>query len=440
MKRGLTVRSLPRGGFLFMSGLRARDRVTAVNGHGVADELDFYYHCAGDFLEIEIERGGRAGTVEAERPAGAPMDVEFYEKPVNRCANRCVFCFIDQMPRGLRRSLYIKDEDFRHSFLNGNYVTLTAASPEDLARIASIGLSPLFVSVHATDPAARAAMLGNRRIPDVRRQLAFLSDNGIAFHTQIVLCPGYNDGAVLERTVGDLFGYGRSLLSIAVVPVGLTRFRKRPLAPVDSPAAARVCRKIGEISDRMKREDGARKLFVADELFIRAGLPIPPASYYEGYPQIENGVGLVRQLLREGARVKRLLRGHALVDTPKKRNCLVITGCSAYPFLKKVLDGIAPYVNKNYDVRPVVNRYFGETVTVAGLLTAADVIKKIKESSADTLYGEVILPKAMFNHAGHTLDGYSSLRIAKAVGLKVNVAGTIEEIIRYDSCIKSNNR
>jgi len=429
-KTGLMIRSLPRGGFLFMSGLRPRDRVTAVNGHGVADELDFYYHCAGDFLEIEINRGGRVGTVEAERPAGAPMDVEFYEKPVNRCANRCVFCFIDQMPKGLRRSLYIKDEDFKHSFLNGNYVTLTAASGEDLERIVSIGLSPLFVSVHATDPAARAALLGNSRVPDIRRQLAFLSGSGIAFHTQIVLCPGYNDGAVLDRTVNDLFGYGGSLLSIAVVPVGLTRFRKKPLTAVDKPMAIDVCRAIGEISERMKRQDGVRKLFAADELFIRAGLPIPPASYYGDYPQIENGVGLVRQLLQDGARVKRQLRGRVSVNPPLIKNCLVITGRSAYPFLKKVLDGIAPYVDRKLDVHPVINRYFGETVTVAGLLTAVDVIKKIKESSASTSYDEVILPKVMFNHNGHTLDGYSSSRIANAVGLTVRTVGTVEEIIK----------
>ena len=424
-KAGLVIRSLPRGGALFMSGLRPRDRVTAVNGHGIADELDFYYHAAGDFLEIDIERGGREGTVEVERAPGASLEVEFYEKPVNRCTNRCVFCFIDQMPKGLRRSLYIKDEDFKHSFLNGNYVTLTAASSEDLRRIASIGLSPLFVSVHATDREVRAVLLGNRRIPDIREQLAFLRDNGIAFHTQIVLCPGINDGAVLERTVEDLFGYGGALLSVAVVPVGLTRFRKTPLTPVDKPLAIDICGKLGAVSERMKVRDGARKLFVADEFFIRAGLPIPPASYYEDYPQIENGVGLFRQLLQEGAKVKRKLRG----SLPVRKKRLVVTGCSAFPYLKKVLDDICPSENNFFDVRPVINHYFGESVTVTGLLTASDVIKKIKESSANTKYNEVILPRVMFNHSGFTLDGYSSARIAKSVNLPVRVAGNIEEII-----------
>jgi len=401
-----------------MSGLRPRDRVISVNGYDIADELDFYYHGARDFLEIEIERCGRVGTVEAERPPGSALEAEFYEKPVNRCANRCVFCFIDQMPKGLRRSLYIKDEDFKHSFLNGNYVTLTSASPEDLRRIASIGLSPLFVSVHATDMGARAAMLGNRRVPDVRRQLAYLSENGIAFHTQIVLCPGYNDGKVLEQTIKDLFRYGKSLLSIAVVPVGLTRFRKKPLAAVDRQLAADVCNKLEKISDRMRQKEGVRKLFIADELFIRAGLSIPPASYYEDYPQIENGVGLVRQLLQDGANLKRRLQKD--VDF----RVLVITGYSAYPFLKKVLADISP----NYDVAAVENNYFGESVTVAGLLTAQDVIKKIKGMSAGKKYREAILPKVMFNHAGYTLDGYSAARIGKSVGMPVRVLSSIEKI------------
>jgi putative radical SAM enzyme (TIGR03279 family) len=328
------------------------------------------------------------------------------------------------MPRGLRRSLYIKDEDFKHSFLNGNYVTLTVASPKDLERIASIGLSPLFISVHATDREIRAVLLGNRRIPDIREQLAFLKDSGIAFHTQIVLCPGINDGAVLHRTVDDLFRCKESLLSIAVVPVGLTRFRKKPLTPVDSKCAVDICREIGAVSERMKARDGVRKLFIADEFFIRAGLPIPRTSYYEDYPQIENGVGLVRQLLQEGAKVKRGLRGRAPVGISKKKNSLVITGQSAYPYVKKVLDDIAPF-----DVRPVTNRYFGESVTVTGLLTAADVIKTVRESSTVKKYHEVILPRVMFNHSGYTLDGYSPARIGKSVNLPVKVVETIEEII-----------
>jgi putative radical SAM enzyme (TIGR03279 family) len=326
--------------------------------------------------------------------------------------------------------LYVKDEDFKHSFLNGNYVTLASASRGDLERAASIGLSPLYVSVHATDPAVRAALLGNRRAPEIRGQLAYMRDSGIAFHTQIVVCPGYNDGAVLEETVRDLFGYGASLLSIAVVPVGVTKFRKRPLAVVDKAIALDICSGMGELSDSMACSDGARKLFLSDELFIKAGLPLPPVSYYGDYPQIENGVGLVRQLLAEGERLKRRLRRRIdTVGTKKKKNILVLTGCSAHPFLQKTLRGIAPYINKNFDVHAVENRYFGETVTVAGLLTAADVIRKAKSILTDVPCDAVILPKAMFNHAGYTLDGYSLNRVCKSINLPVKTAGTVGETV-----------
>jgi putative radical SAM enzyme (TIGR03279 family) len=430
---GLMIKSLPRDGLLFASGLRPRDRVLFVNGFDIIDELDFFYRCADVFLEIEIERGGRYGAVEIERSQGIPLDVDFFEKPVNRCVNKCIFCFIDQMPKGLRRSLYIKDEDFKHSFLNGNYVTLASASREDLARVVSIGLSPLYVSVHATDPAVRSAMLGNRRAADIREQLAYLRNNGISFHTQIVVCPGYNDGVVLEETVRDLFNYGNSLLSIAVVPVGVTKFRKRPLVIVDKTCAVDICDRMGEISDRMTRTDGIRRLFLADELFIKAGMPVPPAAYYGDYPQIENGVGLVRRMLAEGEKLKRgLYRIRNQHKTRKQRgtkNSLVLTGCSASPFLQKTLRGIAPYVNKNFDVHAVTNHYFGENVTVAGLLTAADVIRKAKSLLAVTPYDELILPKAMFNHAGYTLDGYSLNRIRKSVDLPVRTAGTVKETV-----------
>ncbi|MDR3012829.1 MAG: DUF512 domain-containing protein [Chitinispirillales bacterium] len=436
MKIGLRVKSLPRDDILFAHGLRPRDCIVSINGCDIIDELDFYYHAAQPFLEIEIERGRRVGVVEIERPAGVPLRIDFYEKPVERCANKCIFCFIDQMPKGLRRSLYIKDEDVKHSFLNGNYVTLTSTSKDDLRRIVSIGLSPIFVSVHATDAKIRAAMLGNKRIPDIRRQFSYLRDSGVAFHTQIVLCPGINDGAILEHTINNLFEYGKSLLSIAVVPVGLTKFRKKPLMPVDKNCAVDVCRKMETISERMKRKDGIRKLFVADEFFIRAGIPIPSASYYEDYPQIENGVGLIRQLLQESAKIKRQLTSSSLrcargALVRKKNNRLVITGRSAYPFLKKALADIGQSTNNNFDVGLVDNHYLGETVTVAGLLTAKDVVNTIKRLSIQTStgYDEIILPKVMFNHAGYTLDGYSLSRIGKIVNQKIRIAGTIEEVV-----------
>lgn len=273
---------------------------------GAIDELDFFYFAAASFLEIEIERGDRLGVVELERPEGSTLEVEFYEKPINRCTNRCVFCFIEQMPRGLRSSLYIKDEDFKHSFLNGNYVTLSSATQQDLERIVSIGLSPLYISVQATDLEIRREMLHNKRAPDIKEQLRFLKDNGICFHTQIVVCPGYNDAEVLDQTIRDLLSYESSLLSITLVPVGLTRFRRLPLEAVDKAKALEIFKQVTVFSDKTALE-GQRRIFLSDEFYIRAGVAIPPVAYYENYPQIENGIGLVRQLLQNASSLKRKL-------------------------------------------------------------------------------------------------------------------------------------
>lgn len=427
-RKGLKIRNLSRDSFLYESGLRPADRILSVNGQQVTDELDFYFFASEQFLDIGLERRGRVGFIELERPPGSSMEVDFFEKPINRCSNRCVFCFIDQMPPGLRSSLYVKDEDFKHSFLNGNYVTLSSATKQDLERIVSIGLSPLFISVHATDPSVRAAMLRNRRAPDIREQLRFLEKNGISFHTQIVVCPGYNDGENLEKSVKDLFSYGQSLLSIAVVPVGLTRFRKEHLDAVDQQDASEICEKMNGISDRMALKDGVRKLFLADELYIRAGLPVPPASYYEDYPQIENGVGLVRQLLDSAKSLKRKLSRSGVVFTEKRDTVLVVTGQSAYTYIKEVFDDLNRFTDCDYQVMSVENRFFGTTVTVTGLLAAADVIRSVKKKSADLEISEVILPAVMFNHAGYTLDGYSPQRISSQIELPVRVSSTIEEV------------
>ena len=199
------VRSLPAASVLYKAGLRKRDIVHSVNGERVVDELDFTFHAATRFLRLGILRGSRPRTIAAERKQGGFLAVDFYQKPTRRCANRCIFCFIDQMPPGLRSALYIKDEDLSHSFLNGNYVTLSNATPASLSTIAAMGLSPIFISVHATDPLVRLKMLGIKKAAPIMEQLLFLKTNGISFHTQIVVCPGFNDGAILAHTIKDLF-------------------------------------------------------------------------------------------------------------------------------------------------------------------------------------------------------------------------------------------
>ena len=375
---GLIVTLLPSSSPLYRAGLRKGDRVLAVSGEPVGDELDFRFYAASPEFQIDFDRRGKQHTILVERDSGAGLEVEFRPERIRRCANRCIFCFIDQMPPGLRSRLYIKDEDLTLSFINGNYVTLANATSADLEKILRLGLSPLFISVHATDPTIRAVMLGNRRARPIMEQLSLLAGEGVALHTQIVVCPGYNDGTVLARTIRDLLSLGPNLLSVAVVPVGLTRFRRVPLVPVDRSIAASVCAMVSRLSDRDQKRSGIRRAFLADEFFLKAGLAIPEAHYYEEYPQIENGVGLIRQLLDGWKKAKRRSLGTRTLQKPKRY--LLATALSALPFLERIAADVSkrrPGIS--ITVEAVKNRFFGESVSVAGLLTAKDVLQAIRE-------------------------------------------------------------
>jgi putative radical SAM enzyme (TIGR03279 family) len=430
--RGLRINFVRPGSPAYKAGLRRGDTVVSAGGEGVSDSLEFLFFTAQPRTVIQTVRGDARRDCIMLRPGGVSVGVAFREPPIIRCRNRCIFCFIDQMPRGLRKSLYVKDEDYRHSFANGNYVTLSNTSPPLLRRIAEMGLSPLYISVHATDRRVRRTMLGNPRTCDIMPQLRFLEKSGIRFHTQIVVCPGINNGKVLKRTIHNLLSLRQGLLSIAVVPVGLTRHRSIPLAGVEKREAALICKEVGLLSDRHAADHGKRLIFCADELFIKAGFPIPAAKYYEDFPQIENGVGLIRQLLDDWRRIKKRLvsSAHNVVRTSSKcsrRRILIVTSVSAYGFIKKIVDERSKMsMGAAIDVKAISNLFFGETVTVAGLLTARDIVRTVRPLVAD--YGCVVLPNVMFNTRGHTLDGYSKNRIEKQLGLPVKVVGSIGEI------------
>ena len=427
MVQGVKIRQIDPHSPFFQSGMRRGDRILEINGQQISDELDFRFYAADSILEITAIRHDKERSFIVERDEGSFLDLDFFESPINRCKNRCIFCFIDQMPPGLRRGLYIKDEDFKHSFLNGNYVTLTGACTKDLEKIGDLGISPIYVSVHATDPVVRNRMLGNRTAPPIMDQLRYLKKRGISFHTQIVICKDYNDKDVLKGTLKSLFSLGGALLSVAVVPVGLTRFRKIPLLPIDTQSARTLCGAVSMFSDRHTKRDGERKLFLADEFFIKADLPIPETTYYENYPQIENGVGLVRQLLEEWkACGKRFKTKKATVCRGKK---LVCTSVSAYPFIKDIIDQaqrLCPHLQ--YDVIPVINEFFGRTVTVAGLLTAEDIFRTIRMACHKQAYEAILVPAIMFNYAGFTLDGYSVERMRKYSRREICSVRNLEEL------------
>lgn len=429
MDKGVRIKNIPAHSPFCRIGLKKGDRIKSVNGEEISDELDFRFFAADNLLSIIVERDRKVLRFLVERNEGEFLDLEFYENPINRCVNHCIFCFIDQMPPGLRKNLYIKDEDFKYSFLNGNYVTLSGASSKDLEKVVKLGISPLYISVHATDTAVRNKMLGNRKAPSIMEQLKFLKKSGVRFHTQIVVCRGYNDGPVLHKTVKDLFSFKDSLLSVAVVPVGLTRFRKIQLQEFERQSALSLCREITRFSDEFALRSGTRKLFLADEFFIKAGLSIPVKKYYEDYPQIENGVGLVRQLQEEWKSFKRKMRLSGPAKRVKVRKLLVLTSISAYPFINAVLkEGQKLIGNLDLAIIPVINQFFGEKVTVAGLLTAEDVIRTVRENCNSRKNLRLILPGAMFNYANYTLDGFSAERIGKMLSMKVVVADSLEDV------------
>jgi len=356
-------------------------------------------------------------------------------QPIKKCANRCLFCFIDQMPEGLRDSLYVKDEDYRYSFTNGNYITLSNSSESELCRIAQLGLSPLYISVHATGSDVRKKLLGNRRAIDIMHQLRFLSDKDIKFHAQIVVCPGINDGIILEKTIKDLLLLKGGILSIAIVPVGLTRYHKNRLLPVNMEVALQLCNMAGRMGDKRVKAGKRRLVYCADELFIKARLSVPAKVYYDDYPQIENGVGLVRLLLEEWRKLKKNLETSGGIEkksapVAKINRYLVITSESASTYIKKIMEELERFfTNVEIKTAAVANDFFGRSVTVAGLMTACDVMRVIRLQNSD--FKCVFLPDVMFNINGYTLDGYSVKRIAKNTGKKVKIVSSIGDIVDY---------
>jgi putative radical SAM enzyme (TIGR03279 family) len=423
----IRIKTVDAGSLAHRAGLRQNDTVLAINGEPVIDEFDFAYLCAQESLSMEIARARKRRRIEIMRRPGEPLGALPAPLRIRRCRNRCVFCFIDQMPQGLRKSLYVKDEDLNLSFHNGNYLTLTSFSDADLRRIADRGISPIYVSVHATVRRVRNRMLGNPRAPDIMGQLRLLTRRDMALHTQIVVCPGMNDGAVLARSLDDLAGLGDNLLSIAVVPVGITRHRARPLAACTDNDARTILALASEASDRDLRATGRRRIFCADELFLAAGRPVPPARYYAGYPQIENGVGLVRRLLTEWARLRFPQR-----KLPRTGRSLIVTSVLARPFLARIAGDIRRRMpGTAIEAIAAENRFFGAPVTVAGLLTARDVIRTVR--SVDKRPKILFLPPAMFNRRGHTLDGWSAGRMGAALGAHVIVPGSLHAMVRHAS-------
>ncbi len=414
-------------------GVQPGDELLAINGHQLRDVIDVQFYGAEEWLELILRRGkgGQEWVCETERAYDEPLGFDFahptFDVDVRRCRNNCKFCFLAQNPRGLRPSLYVKDDDYRHSFLYGNFVTLTNLADEDWVRLEEQCLSPLYVSVHATDLALRRQVLQRPDAPDVLAQLGRLAALGIEVHTQLVLVPGLNDGSHLERSLSDLAELAFApVLSVGIVPVGLTRYHRGPFHPYCPQEMVCVLEQVTSWQDHFRREHGVGWVYPSDEWYLALGRDVPLAGNYDGFPQIENGIGMVRQLLEEWAEDKLQVTSFKLQVSCRSQKATLVCGTLVAPLMVRLMDELAVLTGAQVEVLPVVNRFFGSTVTVSGLLTGQDVIATCKEQA---LGGRVFFPSVMFDAAGErTLDNWTPESIQDALGVPVIVARSLGQV------------
>jgi putative radical SAM enzyme (TIGR03279 family) len=378
-------------------GLRPGTELLTVNGHELEDFLDWEFHTAEEALLLHVRQpDGEEIEFDIERPLGEPLGIALEPPRIRRCANRCDFCFVEGNPAGLREALYIRDDDYRLSFRYGNFATLTNLKLHDIARIIAYRLSPLYVSVHATDPLVRRWLLRNPLAPDVREQLRLFASHGIQFHTQIVLQPGVNDGGVLRQSLGDLYALADAVLSCSVVPVALTEFsghHKVREATRDECRAAVAL--VDERAGIALRERGERWVFGADELYLRADLDLPPAEAYGTFDQVENGVGAVRWLQERIRRKVHAMRGW------ERRRIGVVTGVAMARLMPGVLEPLAAATGAALELIAVENTLFGPRVTTAGLLPGAAIAQALVSRRDLDL---VLLPGEAVNDDSHFID------------------------------------
>lgn len=408
-----------RGSIAASAGIRGGDILESINGHPIRDVLDYRFYLTDTRVTLSLLRDGSPFEVTLRKDEYGDVGLEF-ETPLmdkkHSCRNACVFCFIDQLPKGMRETLYFKDDDDRLSFLHGNYVTLTNLSDADIDRILTMHISPVNISVHTTNPTLRVRMMKNKRAGEVLSYLDRMAKGGIALCTQIVLCKGWNDGAELDRTMRDLAAYHPALRSCAIVPVGLTKHREglTPLEAFSSEECARVIEQVDAFGAECLEKYGSRLFYCADEFYVRAGLPLPSEDYYEDYSQIENGVGMLTSLSSEFQFELQYVK-ELLEDFRAPRTVTVATGMAAYEHLKSLCESLSEAVSGlTVRVCPIVNHFFGESVTVAGLLTGQDVLAQLRGLD---LGDELLFPAAMLKADEDVfLDGMTPNELSCALG------------------------
>lgn len=428
MPRGFSVATVRRDSPAHRVGVEAGDRLLMINGSYFYDLLDYHYLCADAELTLTvINKNGASMRRRVKKEYDENLGLEFTNPtigPLRRCRNNCIFCFIDQQPGHLRSSLYQKDDDYRLSFFHGNYISLTNVGQGDLKRIVRRGISPLYISIHVTEPGVRSTMMGNRAAGNIINQLAALANAGITMHGQVVICPGYNDGAVLQKTITDLAQFYPYLKTVALVPVGLTRYRKgltaiNPITPQEAQKILEAC------SLRQKsfiENFDTPFLYLADEFYLLAGSPLPPHHHYGKYEQVENGVGLVRLFLNDLS----VWKQNATPELKGGKNISLVTSEAAAPFLHLFLEELQKITGLTSNLYPLKNHFWGGNVNVAGLLTGSDLIRGLDGKNL----GEILfIPAVMLKEESELfLDGYSLAEVSAALKVQIIPVDTLLEI------------
>ncbi|MCD7948164.1 MAG: DUF512 domain-containing protein [Oscillospiraceae bacterium] len=400
------------------AGIRVGETLTHVNGHPIVDVLDYKYYTYDPRLELTLaDESGRARKVKVKKQAGQDLGLNFetylMDKP-RPCANRCLFCFVDQLPPGLRESLYFKDDDARLSFLMGNYITLTNLSARELQRIIDLRISPINISVHATNPELRAKLLGHPRGGEGLAHMRRFAEAGITMHCQIVACPGLNDGAELQRSMAELAALSPAVGSVSVVPVGLTGHRENlyPLQIYQKAQAGAVIDMVESYGAACMERHGTTLFWCSDEFYLRAARPIPADEYYEDYTQLENGVGMLRLLKTEFVAALRTL-DDVSGGTPFSIAC----GVDAAPWMQELVDRAAETCDTKGIVYPIINHFFGESITVSGLITGQDLIAQL---AGQPLGSRLLIPVNMLRHGQDVfLDDVTLAQVRDALGVPV---------------------
>lgn len=429
-------------------GIEPGDYLVSISGNEICDVFDYRFHVAEEYLTLEIEsRRGERWSAEIEKDEAEDLGLEF-ENPMmdeeKSCRNKCVFCFIDQLPPGMRKTLYFKDDDARLSFLFGNYITMTNLKEEEIDRIIRYRMSPVNVSVHTTNPQLRVKMLNNRSAGDVLRHIRRFTEAGITVNTQIVLCPGLNDGEELDRTLRDLSGLYPQMHSISVVPVGLTRYREGlyPLEPYTGETAAQVLDQVEAWQHELLRKHGSRLVYLADEFYLMADRPLPPYDAYEDFPQIENGVGMVASFVHETLEAlsdleeqERLAGETAAGRADRPKQVSIATGTLFYPIMERLAGTVENKLRKvRLKVYPVENGFFGGKVSVTGLLTGRDLLETLKGRD---LGDALLLSRNMFRSGTEVLlDDLTRSDLENTLGVPVMIVDNHGE--SFVACLAEN--